>query len=187
MTRLARTYAHGPLSDGRRTHKSIWQKNFLRSRRSSVLSASVRLPLASTQTQLTSWRRAGCGISHSLLASTVSQSRCICLFVNINRNLRLISPLQYVQCTSAKTTSHSPNACSIATLSILRSSCTAASLCCPFLSQVFSTGLSSMFFPHCTSPTVCIYTSFFTPAVIRVFRRSPHHITISFYHTYMDH
>lgn len=92
--RLARMYARGPLSDGRRTRKSIWQKNFLRSRRSSALSASVRLPLASTQTQLTSWRRAGCGFSHSLLASTVSQSRRICLFVNITRNLPLISPLQ---------------------------------------------------------------------------------------------
>ena len=92
--RLARTYARGPLSDGRRTRKSIWQKNFLHSRRSSVLSASVRLPLASTQTQLTSWRRAGCGFSHSLLASTVSQSRRICLSVNIARNLPLISPLQ---------------------------------------------------------------------------------------------
>ena len=92
--RLARTYARGPLSDGQRTRKSIWQKNFLRSRRSSVLSASVRLPLASIQTQLTSWRRAGCGFSHSLLTSTVSQYRRICLFINITRNLPLISPLQ---------------------------------------------------------------------------------------------
>jgi hypothetical protein len=32
--RLARTYACGPLSDGRRSRKSIWQKSFLRSRRS---------------------------------------------------------------------------------------------------------------------------------------------------------
>lgn len=107
--RLARTYARGPLSDGRRTRKSIWQKNFLRSRRSSVLSASVRSPPASTQTQLTSWRRAGCGFSHSLLASTVSQSRRICLFINITRNPTSMN----VQCTSAKTTPHSPNACSM--------------------------------------------------------------------------
>ena len=92
--RLARTYARGPLSDGRRTRKSVWQKNFLRSRRSYVLSASVRLPLASTQTRLTSWRRAGCGISHSLLASTVSQPGRICLSVNIARNLPLIGLLQ---------------------------------------------------------------------------------------------
>lgn len=49
------------------------------------------LAAASTQTRLTSWRREGCGIRHRLLASTVSQSRRICLFT---RNHPLISPRQ---------------------------------------------------------------------------------------------
>ena len=49
----------------------------------------------------------------------------------------------------------------------LCSSCTAvvnrsASLCCPSLGQVFSTVILSMF-TYRTLPTVCIYTSSFTP------------------------
>ena len=39
--RLARTYACGPLSDGRRSRKSIWQKNFLHSRRSFGFNAGM--------------------------------------------------------------------------------------------------------------------------------------------------
>ena len=108
--RLAHTYARGPLSDGQRTRKSIWQKNFLRSRRSSGLSASVQLPLASTQTQLTSWRRAGCGISHSLHRQSISTN----LFIyQYNPQSPSDQPCSMnVQCTSAKTP-HSPNACSM--------------------------------------------------------------------------
>ena len=100
--RLARTYARGPLSDGRRTRKSIWPKNFLRSRRSSGLNASVRLPLASIQTQLTSWRRAGCGISHSLHRQSILTQ----LFIyQYNPQSPSDQPSSMnVQCTSTKTT-----------------------------------------------------------------------------------
>ena len=109
--RLARTYARGPLSDGRRTRKSISQKNFLRSRHSSGLSASVRLPLVSTQTQLTSWRRAGCGISHSLHRQSISTHLSIYQY---NPQSSSDQPCSMnVQCTSAKTTPHTPNACSM--------------------------------------------------------------------------
>jgi hypothetical protein len=102
--RLARTYARGPLNDGRRTRKSTWQKNFLRSKRSSGLSASVRLPLASAQTRLTSWRRAGCGISHSLHRQSNSTHLFICQY---NPQSPFDQPLSMnVPCTSAKTTPH---------------------------------------------------------------------------------
>ena len=104
--RLARTYARGPLSDGRRTRKSIWQKNFLRSRRSFGLSASVRLPLASTPTQLTSWRRAGCGISHSLPRQSISTQLFIYQYKPQSPSDQPFS--MNVPCTPAKTTPHSP-------------------------------------------------------------------------------
>ena len=121
--RLARTYARGPLSDGQRTRKSIWQRNFLRSRRSSVLSASVLLPLASTQTQLTSWRRAGCGFSHSLLASIVQSISTHLFICQYNPQSPSDQPSSMnVHCTSDKRTPHSPNACSMTYLFIIATS-----------------------------------------------------------------
>jgi hypothetical protein len=100
-------YNHGLLSDGQGTHKSTWPKNFHRSRRFSVLSASARLPPASTQMRLTSWRMAGCDISHSLLASTVSQSRRICQYNPPSAHLPDQPSSMNIQCTSTKTTPHS--------------------------------------------------------------------------------
>jgi len=79
--RQARTCAHGLLSGGQRTRLSILRKSFLRSRRSSALSARARLPQASTQMRLILWRKADCRFSHSLSVSTHRQSISTHLFI----------------------------------------------------------------------------------------------------------
>jgi hypothetical protein len=156
--------------------------------------------------RLTSWRRRGCGTSHSLLASTVS----ICRY---NPQSPTDQHSMNVQCTSTKTT-HSRNACSMTYMFFASSSIvhvydsrlylltfptpttfciTAVLYVCrapPLLSLLhfavrYLAKCPALLFYRCSPSRTsfrCLHIVFH-PAVTTVSRRSQHYITISFYIT----